>query len=108
MALVEGLGDLEGLARGKGRAPLEGGEIVKLGSDLFPTADAIPSPTVTAARIPDGFTWDSWDRRLRESGLVVAGSYGPLAEKVFRMGHMGTQADMTLMEKALDVIAAAF
>ena len=78
-----------------------------MGVDLFPTAGAIPSPTVTAAQIPDGFTWDTWDRRLRESGLVVAGSYGPLAEKVFRLGHMGTQADMTLMEKALEVIAAA-
>ena len=81
--------------------------LVEMGVDLFPTADAIPSPTVTAAKIPDGFTWDAWDRRLRESGLVVAGSYGPLAEKVFRLGHMGTQADMHLMEKALDVIAEA-
>ena len=79
----------------------------QMGIDLFPTADAIPSPTVTAAQIPDGFTWETWDRRLRESGLVAAGSYGPLAEKVFRLGHMGTQADMTLMEKALEVIAAA-
>jgi len=79
----------------------------EMGIDLFPTADAIPSPTVTAAQIPEGFTWDAWDRKLRESGLVVAGSYGPLAEKVFRLGHMGSQADMILMEKALDVIAEA-
>ena len=49
----------------------------------------------------------NWDRRLRESGLVVAGSYGPLAEKVFRLGHMGSQADMELMNRALDVIADA-
>jgi len=79
----------------------------EMGIHLFPTADAIPSPTVTAAHIPTGFTWDTWDRRLRESGLVVAGSYGPLAEKVFRLGHMGSQADMKLMDKALDVVAQA-
>jgi aspartate aminotransferase-like enzyme len=44
---------------------------------------------------------------LREQGLVVAGSYGPLAEKVFRLGHMGAQADQSLVNRALDIIAAA-
>ncbi|MGA6925677.1 MAG: aminotransferase class V-fold PLP-dependent enzyme, partial [Desulfosarcina sp.] len=68
--------------------------LVELGIDLFPAAGAIASPTVTAANIPRGLTWESWDRRLREQGLVAAGSYGPLAEKVFRLGHMGVQADM--------------
>ena len=81
--------------------------LIEMGLQLFPAADAIPSPTVTAASIPEGFTWETWDRRLRQSGLVVAGSYGPLAEKVFRLGHMGTQADMDWMEKALNVIAEA-
>jgi aspartate aminotransferase-like enzyme len=79
--------------------------LVEMGIDLFPVSGAIPSPTVTAAMIPQGFSWETWDRRLREQGLVVAGSYGPLAEKVFRLGHMGVQADMGLMERALDVIA---
>ena len=81
--------------------------LVEMGVDLFPAAGAIPSPTVTAAMIPHGFSWETWDRRLREQGLVVAGSYGPLAEKVFRLGHMGVQADMGLMERALDAIAGA-
>ncbi len=78
--------------------------LTELGIDLFPAPGAVMSPTVTAATIPDGFTWSSWDRRLREVGLVVAGSYGPLAGKVFRLGHMGAQADLGLMNKALDVI----
>lgn len=81
--------------------------LVELGIDLFPASGAIPSPTVTAAKIPEGYTWETWDRRLREAGLVVAGSYGPLADKVFRLGHMGVQADMALAKQALDVIAAA-
>ena len=81
--------------------------LLEMGIDLFPVSGAIPSPTVTAARIPDGHTWETWDRRLRDQGLVVAGSYGPLAEKVFRMGHMGSQADLVLMKRALDVIAGA-
>ncbi|MGD9310391.1 MAG: aminotransferase class V-fold PLP-dependent enzyme [Desulfosarcina sp.] len=81
--------------------------LVELGIDLFPAPGAVHSPTVTAARIPDGFTWETWDRRLRQSGLVVAGSYGPLADKVFRLGHMGSQADMSLVQQAMDVIAGA-
>jgi aspartate aminotransferase-like enzyme len=36
--------------------------------------------------------------------LVVGGSYGPLAGKVFRIGHMGSQADMELVNQAVDVI----
>ena len=81
--------------------------LVEIGIDLFPAPGAIPSPTVTAAVIPEGFTWDSWSRRLREQGLVVAGSYGPLAEKIFRLGHMGAQADRALVDQALAVIAGA-
>jgi aspartate aminotransferase-like enzyme len=81
--------------------------LVEMDIDLFPAPGAIASPTVTAARIPQGFTWETWDLRLRERGLVVAGSYGPLAEKVFRLGHMGSQADMALAERALEVIAGA-
>ena len=77
------------------------------GIECFPAPSAVPSPTVTAAKIPAGFTWETWDRRLRQDGLVVAGSYGPLAEKVFRIGHMGSQADMGLVERAMDVISRA-
>jgi aspartate aminotransferase-like enzyme len=79
--------------------------LVEMGIDLFPVSGAIPSPTVTAAMVPKGFSWETWDRRLRGEGLVAAGSYGPLAGKVFRLGHMGAQADMALMDRALDVIA---
>ena len=81
--------------------------LIELGIDLFPAPGAIPSPTVTAATIPQGFTWQTWDRRLRERGLVAAGSYGPLAERVFRLGHMGSQADQTLVEQAIEAIADA-
>jgi len=40
--------------------------------------------------------------------LVAGGSYGPIAGKVFRLGHMGTQADMGLMNQALDVLELEF
>ena len=79
----------------------------KLGLALFPAPHAVPSPTVTAIRVPDGVSWVKLDARLREDGLVAGGSFGPLAGKVFRLGHMGSQARMDLVVRALDVIEKA-
>lgn len=76
-----------------------------LGVRLFPVDDAISSPTVTAAYVPDGWTWEALDRALRSEGMVVGGNYGKLAGKVFRIGHMGSQADMGLVERGMDALA---
>lgn len=83
-------------------------QLQKIGYTLFSAEDAIPSPTVTAVNLPDSITWEQFDSALREQGLVVGGSYGPLKGKVFRLGHMGSQADMILMERALSVLAKVF
>ena len=74
------------------------------GIRLFPTADAIPSPTVTAAYVPENTNWQAFDAALRDKGLIVAGSYGPLTGKVFRLGHMGSQADEKLVLQAVRMI----
>lgn len=79
-------------------------KIVKMGLSLFPVLDAVPSPTVTAVNVPDEVDWPEFNLQLRQRGLVVGGSYGPMAGKVFRLGHMGTQADMELVKQALNVI----
>jgi aspartate aminotransferase-like enzyme len=76
-----------------------------MGLRLFPSPDAVPSPTVTAVYVPQGIAWKEYDAGLRRRGLVVAGSYGPLAGNVFRLGHMGTQADLDLLNRALGVIS---
>ena len=75
-----------------------------IGLTLFPAPSAIPSPTVTAVNMPAAISWTAFDQRLRSRGLVVGGNYGPLAGRVFRLGHMGTQADPALVTQALDVI----
>jgi aspartate aminotransferase-like enzyme len=82
-------------------------KLVELGLEILPAPGAVPSPTVTAVKIPSSISWDELDGRFRNKGLVVAGSYGPLTGKVFRMGHMGSQADMDLMTQALEVIQQA-
>lgn len=79
-------------------------KLVQMGLTLFPSANAIPSPTVTAVNVPSGNTWPEFDARLRKHGLVVGGSLGPMENKVFRLGHMGSQADKKLVEKALAII----
>lgn len=98
----------EGLARSYARhetvAKFCRNKITQMGLTLFPASDAIPSPTVTAVNVPDGVDWPEFNLQLRQHGLVVGGSYGPMAEKVFRLGHMGTQADMELVIEALNVI----
>ncbi len=81
--------------------------LARLGVALFPAPGAVCAPTVTAAMIPDGISWPQWQERLRRRGLIVAGSFGPMAGKVFRLGHMGTQADPVLMDRALAAVEDA-
>ena len=79
----------------------------ELGIALWPAPGSVPSPTVTAAMVPADATWNEWRARLRARGLAVGGNLGPLAGKVFRLGHMGSQARQKLMAEALAVLRAA-
>jgi aspartate aminotransferase-like enzyme len=82
--------------------------LAEIGYTLFPAPGAVPAPTVTAVNVPEVITWADFDARLRRHGLVAGGSYGPIAGKVFRLGHMGTQADMGLVKQALGVLEKEF
>ncbi len=77
----------------------------EIGVELWPDSEEISSPTVTAAVVPDGWTWERLDGELRKRGVAVGGSYGPLADKVFRIGHMGSQANHDLVERGMDALA---
>lgn len=79
---------------------------LEMGLTLFPMREEICSPTVTAFNIPDGWTWNELDSALRSRGLVVGGNYGPLDGRVFRIGHMGSQADETLVAKGMGTLEA--
>lgn len=79
----------------------------RLGLPLWPAPDAVNSPTVTAAMVPEIHGWARWQQRLRDRGLVCSGSFGPMDGKVFRLGHMGTQASVALVDQALEAIADA-
>jgi aspartate aminotransferase-like enzyme len=77
----------------------------EIGLSLYPGDEAGCSPTVTALQVPASFGWDTLEQRLRERGMGVGGSLGPLEGKVMRIGHMGVQADMALVERGMDVLA---
>ncbi len=79
--------------------------LAELGIRIYPRSEAISSPTVTAAYVPDGWSWPALDAGLRRHGMAVGGSYGPLAGKVFRVGHMGSQATMELVGRGMAVLA---
>ena len=80
----------------------------ELGIALWPAPGSVPSPTVTAALVPEELGWDEWNARLRARGLAVGANLGPLAGKVFRLGHMGSQARRQLMADALAVMREVF
>jgi aspartate aminotransferase-like enzyme len=83
-------------------------------------APELASPTVTAVSVPAGWQWAELRAALLAAGVELGGSYGPLKvglllsyfaqhfadpsfkDKVMRVGHMGSQADMALVTTALD------
>lgn len=90
------------------------GEVAKFTRDavqaagfrLYPDAEYAAS-TVTAIEVPAGVPdADYRQRLLQEYGWQIAGSYGPLAGKVWRIGHMGTQADKVQVQACLDAMLA--
>jgi aspartate aminotransferase-like enzyme len=78
---------------------------VEIGLDLYPADVSSSSPTVTALKVPDAIDWLWLRQKLREKGMGVGGSLGPLSGRVFRIGHMGSQADLALVHQGMDVLA---
>lgn len=78
--------------------------VISLGLELFAQSEDICSPTVTAVKVPERMDWKTLNSALRNEGVALGGNYGPLAGKVFRFGHMGSQADDVLVRNAIDIL----
>ena len=76
----------------------------EMGLRLYPKSEDICSPTVTAFYVPEKFKWPEFDGALRAKGLAVGGNYGCLSGKVFRIGHMGSQASCELVRDGMNII----
>ena len=102
LLLEEGLNNV--FARHRECADFCREKISKMGLQLFPDASAQLADTVTAVKLPEKYDWIKFNRACREKGLAIAGSYGKLAGKVFRIGHMGNQARHGLLKSGLEII----
>jgi aspartate aminotransferase-like enzyme len=75
----------------------------EIGLELFPISEEICSPTVTALILPHGIKEDELRSRMEKKYSVsIAGSWGKLAGKVVRLGHMGYNAYERKAEIALN------
>ena len=59
------------------------------------------SRTVTAAKLPEGHDWKTFNGAIKAHGVVLAGGQGKLTGKIFRLGHLGS----VTIEEILGVIA---
>jgi alanine-glyoxylate transaminase/serine-glyoxylate transaminase/serine-pyruvate transaminase len=67
------------------------------GLELQCRDEAQASPTVTAVRMPDGVSADAFRAEMLERfNLTLGGGLGPLADRVFRIGHIGDFNDLTI------------
>ncbi len=99
---LEELGDLrEVLARHERVAKQTRDRLASLGLQLY-GPESLSGPTVTAVMVPQGWTWQELRDKLMLQRVELGGSYGPLKDKVMRVGHMGLQADWKLVGEAMD------
>jgi aspartate aminotransferase-like enzyme len=72
---------------------------------LEPYAPALAAPTVTAFEVADA---ERLQRSLHEDhDVTLATGLGPHADDVLRVGHMGYNADVERVDRAMDALAAA-
>jgi pyridoxamine--pyruvate transaminase len=65
-----------------------------MGLELWPRREEYAASCVTAVRVPEGISRAGALEHIRERyGVMLSGGYGELADKLFRIGHMGPAAD---------------
>lgn len=64
-----------------------------MGLKLWPKSERYAANCVTAIRCPEGVSVPETLAHIRERyGVMISGGYGELAERLFRLGHMGPSA----------------
>ena len=106
--VLDDLIDREGIdnvfARHESVAALVRQGVLDAGYRLFPKDGAVSAPSVTAVYVPEGRSFAAFNDSLRAEGMGVAGSFGKIAGKIFRLGHMGVQATVENAEAALEAL----
>ncbi|MDD3000763.1 MAG: aminotransferase class V-fold PLP-dependent enzyme [Candidatus Riflebacteria bacterium] len=82
-------------------------KLSEMGLELFADKNAVKSPTVTAVMLPKNIDFDTFNKACLSKGIALASSYGPLAGRIFRIGHMGAQSDLKLLEVGMTRLGEA-
>lgn len=78
-------------------------ELKNMGCELY--LESHHSPTVTAFLPPKGISADKLiDHLMKKYGVLLSGSYGCLAGKIIRIGHMGESAREDRVRFTLDCL----
>jgi pyridoxamine--pyruvate transaminase len=79
-----------------------------LGLTLWPERLEIATAACTAVHMPEGITDDDLRGTMRSRyGVMIAGGYGDLAGRLFRLGHMGMAAHPTLVTAQIGMLERA-
>ncbi len=72
--------------------------VKSLGLELYPNSGW--SNTVTSICVPENISFDDiFKTMLEKYNIMIAGSFGDMAGKVFRIGHMGHIANREMLER---------
>ena len=90
--LEEGLENC--IARHQAAARAVRAGVKAMGLELWARREDYAAGCVTAVRVPEGISRAAALQHIRERyGVMLSGGYGELADKLFRVGHMGPGAD---------------
>ncbi|WP_254809500.1 pyridoxal-phosphate-dependent aminotransferase family protein [Natronosalvus amylolyticus] len=74
-----------------------------MGLEVYPSSDALASPTVTALAVDGQAT--ALQRRIRdEHDIVLATGLGDLSDDIIRIGHMGYNARLEWVDRTMDAL----
>ena len=103
LLLAEGLGSV--YARHEEAAALCRDRARDLGLELYPDED-LASPTVTALHVEER-AGELQERMLEDHDIVLSTGLGDLEDDILRVGHMGHNARVDLVERTMDTLEAA-
>lgn len=92
--VLDGDGGLEGsIARHARAARATRAGVAAMGLELWARDEAYAANCVTAVRVPEGISVARLLAHIRERyGVMLSAGYGPLADQLLRLGHMGPAA----------------
>ena len=82
------------------------GGLDRLGLSLFPP-EKNRCATINVIKAPEGIDEAKIRRRMLDAGVEMSGGLGPLAGKVWRVGVMGYNAQISRVERFLDALGDA-